>query len=498
MATTTTTTTTTTTSARPYTMLMRAVAAGDMARVRAVVCECGGRIPAGGLPTEPSALFSASHHGHATIATFLLSCGADPNARNGTSDSGGNGLCGCTALMAAAAAGHAGVVEALLAGGAAVDSADNTGTTALHAAATKGHAGVVEQLLACGADTAKQDCLGRTALFVASECGHTNVVVALLATCGGSGRVDLEQPDECGHTPLFVAAMNGHKDVVVALLAAGADPHHHHHHHRRHNAQCNTSMLPRTARHGGITVPPHKRAATSTAIGHTRLGQLTTIAQDVIHQRHCDDDDERGGRRRPGPRGGEGPGSERECTVCRKRGPGMLKCARCREAVYCSGECQRADWPQHRGPCSQWAAARERDTLQYIGGYLCSRQGRIQLRKVCGGDEAAVRFQLVASLTAPPNKPSLMWRVRHVLGFGEVSPGGRRLVFRDGDAARLLRTLDLPTCFQRAPQARIALEWYEHSQQPRHVGETPAEAMRRGEVAKQAIAMLSGSWLEKP
>ena len=34
------------------------------------------------------------------------------------------------------------------------------------------------------------------------------------------------------------------------------------------------------------------------------------------------------------------------CDVCNK--PGMFECQNCREAVYCSRECQKKDWEEHR------------------------------------------------------------------------------------------------------------------------------------------------------
>mmetsp|Transcript_12680 Transcript_12680/g.17706 ORF Transcript_12680/g.17706 Transcript_12680/m.17706 type:complete len:306 (-) Transcript_12680:1828-2745(-) len=44
---------------------------------------------------------------------------------------------------------------------------------------------------------------------------------------------------------------------------------------------------------------------------------------------------------------------EIKCRSCRKRLPlkQMKKCSRCRSVVYCSGECQKADWENHKSKC---------------------------------------------------------------------------------------------------------------------------------------------------
>ena len=76
--------------------------------------------------------------------------------------------------------GHAAVVATLLAQGALVDKADNEGSAPLHAAAAMGHEGVVEKLLAHGAQT-KLRFQGLTALEIAERQGHAGVVAMLTA-----------------------------------------------------------------------------------------------------------------------------------------------------------------------------------------------------------------------------------------------------------------------------------------------------------------------------
>lgn len=39
------------------------------------------------------------------------------------------------------------------------------------------------------------------------------------------------------------------------------------------------------------------------------------------------------------------------CTTCRKGGSSML-CSRCRKVTYCSKECQRQDWKNHKVNCA--------------------------------------------------------------------------------------------------------------------------------------------------
>ena len=40
------------------------------------------------------------------------------------------------------------------------------------------------------------------------------------------------------------------------------------------------------------------------------------------------------------------------CSVCGSPGPGRLKiCSRCKSVHYCSRDCQKKDWKQHKGYC---------------------------------------------------------------------------------------------------------------------------------------------------
>jgi len=176
-------------------------------------------------------------------------------------------------LLAAAAAGAADRVHALLAAGADAAMRDEAGRTALHLAAGAGHLAAVRALLdgplpaapqsalalidgrpvnlfaseLRGADTVippvgtaleahveslsfdrflqrcehldAVDARGRTPLHLAAAAGHAPVI-DLLCERGAS----LDAADERGATPLHLAALAGRGEAVDALLSRGAHP----------------------------------------------------------------------------------------------------------------------------------------------------------------------------------------------------------------------------------------------------------------------------------
>ena len=150
-------------------------------------------------------LMAAAGAGRADAVAALLDCGADPGHR---------GPAGLTALQIAATEGHAAVVERLVARG-GVNALDEFGTSALHAAAWAGHARVVAILLtAPGVDVNLRDQRGLTALARAAVAGHVDVIRLLLARSDVAvNRVDLDR-----RTPLWWAAAGRHA-AAAALLA---------------------------------------------------------------------------------------------------------------------------------------------------------------------------------------------------------------------------------------------------------------------------------------
>jgi ankyrin repeat protein len=166
----------------------------------------------------------ASANGNAAIVESLLKAGADPNAAL----PGGE-----TPLMTAARVGSLASVKSLLARGAAVDAKDERrGQTALMWAAAEGHADVVQTLIELGSDFRLRLSSGFTPLLFAVREGRRDVVRVLLKA--GSDVNDTVPMDRkrgfggrlppAGASPLLLAVTNAHFHLAADLLDAGADP----------------------------------------------------------------------------------------------------------------------------------------------------------------------------------------------------------------------------------------------------------------------------------
>ena len=119
-------------------------------------------------------LMIAAAEKHLEAVELLLAAKADPNIRNNY---------GRTALMFAVIYGQNDIVARLLAAGANPDLVpfDQSGWTALIAAAARGHARTVQLLLQSGADPNIRARNGQTALELARSEGHEDVVRILTA-----------------------------------------------------------------------------------------------------------------------------------------------------------------------------------------------------------------------------------------------------------------------------------------------------------------------------
>lgn len=185
-------------------------------------------------------MFLAARAGMADIGILLLSAGVNPGATTAEGE---------TLLMSAAKAGSARLVRALL-----TDDLDRMmvgvdpnlteswrGQTALMWAAAEGHADVIQVLIDGGAEINKLSAYqkfiepdpdkrqggfvyprlpkGRlSAMHFAARDGQLAAVQALIYN-----GADLDIGDEEGTTPAMLAILNGHYEIAAALLNAGAD-----------------------------------------------------------------------------------------------------------------------------------------------------------------------------------------------------------------------------------------------------------------------------------
>jgi ankyrin repeat protein len=166
----------------------------------------------------------ACANGNGVLVDLLLKAGADPNAAL----PGGE-----TPLMTAARVGSLASVKVLLARGATVDAKDGRrGQTALMWAAAEGHADVVQTLVELGADVHLRLSSGFTPLLFAVREGRSGVVRVLLKA--GSDVNETVPMDRkrgyggklppAGASPLLLAVTNAHFQLAAELLDAGANP----------------------------------------------------------------------------------------------------------------------------------------------------------------------------------------------------------------------------------------------------------------------------------
>lgn len=169
-------------------------------------------------------LLQASRAGDAAMVDLLLQAGADPRRAHPEGE---------TPLMAAARAGSVPAARLLLARGADVNAADTfQHATALMWASAEGHLDVVDLLLEVGADADRQARVnplserhnadfptgGFTALMFAARSGNDAIVRRLV---GGGADVNLKNGD--GASAAMIAIYNDRLDVAATLVELGSD-----------------------------------------------------------------------------------------------------------------------------------------------------------------------------------------------------------------------------------------------------------------------------------
>lgn len=168
-----------------------------------------------------SAMYYALEHGHRDVAEFLAPL-TSPwlrlRAEFAVADQPSEAV---EALARAAAEGDRVTAQSALKLGANPSArCGKERRTALHAAAAAGHADIVELLLNAGADANARDKFGQTVLWKVARNGDLAITRLLLAR-----GADVEARDfDSEQTPLMQAVLLDRPEVVNALLAAGADP----------------------------------------------------------------------------------------------------------------------------------------------------------------------------------------------------------------------------------------------------------------------------------
>ena len=148
-------------------------------------------------------LHGASENGHHNIAYFLLTCGADVNAKH---------MYDWTPLHLVSRTGKSKVAEVLLDGGAMVNAQNDSDWTPLHMASQKGHLFVVKLLLDNGTDVNTKEADGETALHLAVFFDHLEVAQELL-----EDDADPWIKNKEGEMPLDLASKEHHHDIAELL-----------------------------------------------------------------------------------------------------------------------------------------------------------------------------------------------------------------------------------------------------------------------------------------
>jgi truncated hemoglobin YjbI len=157
-------------------------------------------------------LQEAAAAGNLAMAEFLLSIGADPNARDNS---------GHTPLYSVAnecgVAGGGNVVRTLVRGGADVNADDGVKhCTPLHMAARRGNLEIAEALLDCGGSIDARDSIGDTPLRRAVNCNKVGLASLLLAR-----GADVQSTGSKGTTPFLAARSDAMKKLLQGAIDAG-------------------------------------------------------------------------------------------------------------------------------------------------------------------------------------------------------------------------------------------------------------------------------------
>ncbi|KAJ7679379.1 hypothetical protein DFH06DRAFT_1316303 [Mycena polygramma] len=139
------------------------------------------------------------------------------------------------------------------------------------------------------------------------------------------------------------------------------------------------------------------------------------------------------------------PSLKRSCEGCRKRpdqnGPGYSLCASCKVSRYCSRECQKAHWKEHKRLCkirakhAELERKLEADALRNKGPFV----SQAALRQWYYENIDIVDYIIVQTLELYKGRIQSLWRSNAVVislkgGVKGTSVQANEMEFRDADA----------------------------------------------------------------
>jgi ankyrin repeat protein len=323
-----------------------------------------------------TALHVAAMRGYVQIAKALLAAGADIDARDNL---------GFTPMAAAAEQGHGELAKVLLAAGAGVHVRNATGATPLiHSSQHPSNVDFVRALLEAGAELDAQDNEGGTALLRAVASTNYAIATALI-TAGANANVHAKFEDEGevrevsplylaasakeaplskllidaganidfqgprGRTALHIAVCFKVIDMIQMLLAAGANP--------NIAGDDGETALHLAAGHGWMHVVRLLLDAganpsvvdgcgklpiwCATSTGHSDVARLLLEAyQKNVQQPQA-----------PATPVHSCANPACSATSGQEGGVRLKLCRGCKSVRYCSMECQRAHWAEHKSAC---------------------------------------------------------------------------------------------------------------------------------------------------
>ena len=144
-----------------------------------------------------------------------------------------------------------------------------------------------------------------------------------------------------------------------------------------------------------------------------------------------------------------------------------MRCSRYRLSLYCSMECAKKAWPEHKKTCSERSEGTSHVTPEFIRRTFCNWNGSVDV--VFGRDEeevASVSIRVSISCDAEEMETGLANKIRVAIGNFGMVVNETDIVFEDSDAIRFLKTVDCQStpelfgCVRHA-QSILALRLFE-------------------------------------